>query len=325
MLFLVSDIITVIAEKLDGGGESLCNSTGLIKCLKAYNRINEILMTRQDWPGTETDVAFPVYEGVFTLPARFESIKAIKVNDRALPVVPAGFQYLDTAPRHLHCFRHYGKSLRHLGSHFATFRDPPGAFPVFAVSDATEALTITVQGTDEHGKNRREVIPVTTAYPDRSPVSTRVNFATITAVTKPLTKGHIELIAWDDANGEALWLSSLAPDETTPSLSRWQLIDHHHGHECHIQARVSMAYREQWEPAEVALIQAREPYRLMTQALAHFDRSETGPGAEFQNRAVKLLKERAAKLAVGQEMTIPQRRADLLPSRHGYSIRSWGW
>lgn len=321
MIFHVSDILPAIAEKWGGGGVSLCNTDGVTKALAAYNRINEILMTRQDWPGTEDHIAIPVHCGTFTLPPRFESIKAVKVDGHSLPIVPMGFQYLSSTPSGLVACNH--ENLQHLGSNFPTFRDLPKPLPIFAVSDQTEALTVTIHGTDAAGRNIVAKIPATTAYPDRSPEHSAELFATITSVSKPRTKGHIELVAWDNVLGESLWLSTLAPDETSPGLTRYALPNVATSQPCHIQARVSATYREIWNVDEVALIQAREPYRLMMQALNHFDRSELAPGAEFQNRAVKLLKERAGKLAIGQEVIIPKRQGYRLPNRHGYSIRNY--
>jgi hypothetical protein len=59
----------------------------------------------------------------------------------------------------------------------------------------------------------------------------------------------------------------------------------------------------------------------MSQALNHFDRSETALGAEFQNRAMKLLKERASKLTRGQAQALPFKPHHSTSRR--YSIRGF--
>ncbi len=317
MRFLVSHIIDVIAEHIGGGGSQLCSSADVARVLKHYNRINEILMSHQDWPGTEDNICLPVFDSVFTLPPRFESIKAFRSDAGTLPILPLGFQYLEGTLAQCHP----ASALQCLGQHFATMRDLPRPLPVFAVTDATEEFTITIHGTDEQGRHRRASLPVLRAYPDVSPQSSSFTFATITAIVKPITKGNVELAGWDDATGEMLWLSSLAPDESSPSLTRYTIPNFDHCKPQHVKACVSAAYRELWDLNEVAIIQAREPYRLMTQSLAHYDRSETGPGSEFAARALKLLKQRSAKAKIGQEIAVPIRRNNALPNRHGYSVR----
>jgi len=234
-----------------------------------------------------------------------------------LPVLPMGFRYLEAGPGIL-APTSETPALQHLGSYFATMRDLTRPLPVFAVSESDEVVaTFTIHGTHAIARHRRETITIHHAYPDKSPQSTETAFATITALKKSVTNGHIELAGWDDATGEALWLTSMEPGETSPTISRYLLpTETPNGH---IAANVSVAYRELTNIDEVSLIQHREAYRVMTQALAALDGKDIQEGSALKNMAIKMLKERAAKLARGQAQAIPY-----TPPRHyrkPYSIR----
>lgn len=303
MLWRVKDILPVIAEHWRGSGAVHCGPTDT-ELYRAYNRINENLMNRRDWPGTEAHVLLPVYTATFTLPDRFESIKALRVADGGLPILPLGFQFL---PGQLDALDPLNQvqGLQHLGSHFATHRDPPRPMTIFAVSDRMEEqnATLTIHG-QSAGRHVREVIPIAQASPEASPIHSHTAWQRIDAIAKPPTSGHIEICGWDDDTGESVWLSTIEPDETSPALTRYKL-PIAEGQACHIQALVSLAYRELWRPDDVSLVQHREAYRLMAQALIGFDSQQPGLGAEFQNRAIRLLKDRCAKLASGQRAALP--------------------
>jgi len=314
MRFHVRHILPVIADHYRNGGIQLCTKEDVEKALEVYNRINEILMNRDDWPGSEDNICIPVFGGVFSLPPRFESIKALRFNDEVLPILPLGFQYTQGGPGILSNENNL-PAIQHLGSYFATMRDMPRCLPVFAVSECDESeATITIHGTDSTGRHRRETIPVNHAYPDRQPQCTTTAFASISASNKTVTNGHVELAAWDDSTGEILWLSSMEPSETSPTFTRYR------APECgHIAANVSLAYREIYDVEEVSLIQAREAYRLMTQAINAYDRDDVPAGSALKASAIKMLKERADKITRGQNQALP-----FNPPRHfknPYNIR----
>lgn len=305
MRWHVRHILPAIAEQYRSGGQQLCSDDDFAIVLAHYNRINEILMNKEDWPGSDDHICIPVFYSTFALPPRFESIKAFRVNGEALPILPLGFQYLQGGPGILTPCINQG-AMQHLGSYFATMRDPPRPLAIFAASDANEeGVTINIHGIDAMGRSRREEITVQRAYPDISPQCTRTAFSSITAIQKPLTAGHIELGAWDDNTGEALWLSSLEPGETNPSVTRYLLPGVRPEYPCHLIANVSLAYREVSNIDDVSLIQHREAYRLMTQALSAFDSGHPDVGSHYQNTAMKLLKGRAAKITQGQSLAVP--------------------
>jgi hypothetical protein len=321
MRWHVRQILPVIAEQYRSGGIDLCSAQNVSLVLDHYNRINELLMNRHDWPGSDDHICLPVFESTFALPSRFESIKAFRVNGEALPILPLGFQYLQSGPGIL--TKNDGmNALQHLGSHFATMRDPTQVLPVFAISNETEeAARVTIHGADAFGNECRETITAEKSYPENSPQCTKASFKSIHAITKPVTAGHIEIAQWNDSTGEVTWLSSIPPDETAPTVTRYMLPGVERHCPVHLIANVSLAYREVSDIEDVSLIQHREAYRLMTQALSAFDLGDPGKGSQFQNAAMKLLKERAAKLAQGQNVALPYNPPRQF--RKPYSIRGY--
>lgn len=312
MIFTVRQVLTAIAEKLGGSGVDLCQPNAMQQALAAYNRINEILMSHRDWPGTEFDICIPcTADGLFHLPQRFASITAARWEADVLPILPMGFRYLPSGPGNIP--RDGSLALTHIGSHFGTALPLAKPMPLFFT--APEPTVIHLQGTDATGRMQQQRIG--TAGQDGTPRT--APFAEVAAVSKPVTAHYVEMFAWDDYEGTAHWLGCMEPGDTQPSFTRYRATGKGPGH---IQAAVSCAYREIWDPDEISIIQAREPYRLMTQAIHHFDRSELAPAAEFQNRAMKLLKNLSAKLAKGQKEAIPFEPSRAAARRH-ISIRSY--
>ena len=310
MLYRVRDILPVIAPYIRGTGVDIaCNPEATAEALAAYNRINEVFMNRQDFPGTEAIVRFPAHSGVIVLPERFESIKAIDIDGRPASIFPVGWQFLDGGPGdHERAFDL--RCLQHQGSQFPTARDLPEPLPLFAVSDREEAkgTRVLITGYDTANKFQRVSIPVGKASAERSPRLSKV-FNSITAVAKPATAGHIDLGAWSNDSGP-WWLSRMEPWDQSPCFTRYCLPNLSFSAailpgQCHsITAKVSLRFRDLTDLDDLSLVQHREAYRFAAQAINAFDDNNGAMGSEYMNRAIKLLKDRVAKLEQGQRQAL---------------------
>jgi hypothetical protein len=327
MLWRVKDILPVIAPHLGGNGQNLaCNPAAIQDALTAYNRINEIFMNRHDWPGTEIDVCLSAPNGCLTLPSRFETIKAISLDNRPTRILPAGWEYLESGPGIMDDGWPV-EALQYIGNHFPTFQDLPFPMPVgiFSNQPEQERTTLRVQGLDING---RELIgpdgmtgwplPILHGNANTRPAMTPAAVASITALSKPVTAGHIEVFAWHESTCQMHWLSRIEPRDLSPSYTRYRLT----GPQCgghNIRARVTLAYRELWDLEDVSLVQHREAYRLAAQAINAFDDNEGGLGSEFLNRALKMLKDRVAKLETGQRKGIHVNMSHRRPLRNPWN------
>lgn len=324
MIWRVRDILPVIAEHLRGTGVDIfCDAKGTREAMDAYNRINEILMNRHDWPGTEADVCFTAHRGCITLPERFETIKALRIDGRPGRILSQGFEYLEAGPGILD-YSTPIEALQFLGNHFPTYRDLPQCLPVGCFSDEPEDVgkKLQIHGLDADKRQRMIEIPIVQGKPDQSPWTTSDSLCSIAAIAKPITKGHIEIFGYNRYGPTLYWLSRLAPLETAPALSRYFLSGCSCDGEFEVRARVSIRYAMLYSLDDVSLIQHREAYRLMAQAITAFDDNNGALGSEYQNRAVKLLKERVAKLRDGQRQAINVTMART-PTRRGwrYTLR----
>ena len=300
MLYRVRDILPVIAPHLRGSGVDItCDSSATQETLEAYNRINEILMNRDDWPGTEATVRFPAHSGIIVLPERFETIKGVAIDRDPAPIFPVGWKYLDAGPgdcqeaRGLHC----------LGSLFPTARDLPSPLGIFAISDAEEAVkaSLLITAYDVQNKEVRLSVPIAKASPSRSPRLTKP-LKSIISIAKPVTKGHVDVGAWSTESGP-YWLARIEPYNQSPNFTRYHLPGL--SSECHsIVASVSLKHRDLYDLDDISLIQHREAYRLAAQAITAFDDNNGGLGSEFMNRAIKMLTDRVTKLQRGERKAL---------------------
>lgn len=308
MLWRVRDILPVIAPHLGGSGVSLdCNPSGVDETLSAYNRINEILMNRHDWRGTEANVCFTTHRGCITLPEEFETIKALNVDGHATRILSDGFEYLEAGPGTLD-YNTPLEALQFLGANFPTYRDLP--FPMlvgcFSTHAENEGAMMRIYGRDDVGEEIRHgtapgiEIPIAKGDADTRPFMTPVPLSSISAISKPLTNGRVDVFAFDEVHDQIHWLSRLQPTSTAPALSRYMLSGCHLGEPLSVRAKVALRYVELHSLDDISLIQHREAYRLMAQAITAFDDGQGDVGGQYRNRAISMLKEQEAKLRTGQ-------------------------
>ena len=328
MLWRVRDILEVISPALRLG--SLCQPSEVGRAMKAYNRINEILMSRDDWPGTEADVCFVTDKGCITLPSQFGAITALAMDGQPGRILPMGFEYLESGPGHISMRSPQG-ILQHLGDRFPTVVDLPATLPVGCFSSEKEdaGAELRFYGLDWQGRELRGTngvpgfaIPILQGTAETKPAMTHVALSHISALVKPVTKGFIEVFAFDPDTQTYFWLSRLGQHETAPSLTRYLLTGVDAKHPVTVRARVSLQFAELYALDDISLIQHREVYRLMAQSIMAFDDEQTGKGSEYQERAVKMLKTALGKSRSGQRIALNVTNTNR-PIRSGdrYSIR----
>lgn len=298
MLIRVRDVIAAIADHVGGlGVDVTCDPAGVQKAIKTYNRINEVLMNRDDWPGTDFTVRFPTCGGVVVLPERFITIKALALDGNPSPIYPIGWQFLEAGPGEWVD----NPSMQCLGHSFATERDLAAPMQLFAVSDQKEASNahVTIRGYDAFNKFITSRIPLSKGNAEIRPKLSKA-FKVIQSVTKPITAGYVDLAGWQ--NG-AHWLSRMEPGDVSPCYTRYAL-NGFEGKQASVCASVSLRFRDIFDLDEVSLIQHREAYRLAAQGLNAFDDNDTARGSEYLGRAIKMLKDYTAKLQTGQRKAL---------------------
>lgn len=327
MLWRVRDILEVIAPALQVGG--LCSTSDVKKALDAYNRINEIMMMRDDWPGTEVDVSFTVCRGVLTLPSQFGQITALRINGNASRILPMGYEYLEAGPGRIE-YNTDASVLQDLGNRFCTYADLTYPMELFCYSDAVEVAgsNLRIYGQGENGAEIRIqgvpglAIGIAKSSPETAPQSTGVKFKSISALVKTVTAGYVDVLGIDEQTKELRWLTRLSPHETAPSLSRYMLPSANKDLAISVDARVSLQFTPLYALDDISLIQHREPYRLMAQAILAFDAENGALGSQYQERAMAMIKGAVSKKTKGQHQTLKVSMSRR-PTRNGrfYSIR----
>jgi len=306
MRWRVKDILEPIAEQWRGTGLDLSCTSGQREALKAYNRLNEVMMNHRNWPGTEVTVAFAVKGGCITLPARFGAITGILIDGYPAPINSMGWEFVDGGGWESHCSCADG-ALQHLGNYFPTVNEMAEEAPVGIYSDKAEdpAARCVITGLDASNKVARYSLPIVSVgqnsqHEINSPMITAGPLKTIESISKPRTNGYVEVFAWKD--GTNYWLSRLAPGEESPALTRYRLA----GRQWipSIRARVALQFTPLHDPEDISLIQHREAYRLMAQSLSYRDDGDVGNASAYENKAMKMLTDSMGKTGIGQRFAI---------------------
>lgn len=317
MLWRVQDILEGMAQPL-GMMPPVCGPD-VARAVEAFNRAQEILMGRNDWPGAEADVCFTTEDCRLTLPARFATITALRIDGAPARLLPDGWQYLEHGPGPLDMHDPAGLC-QFEGDHFPTFRDLPAPLPIacFSSEDEGSNATLRIHGFSPNGSELRGSngvpglsIPIRQGSPDAAPAMTGQPVSHLSALVKPVTKGEIEVFAVDAATGSLHWLTRMGRHETAPALTRYVVTGARPGVPIVIRARCSLRFHPQYALDDIALIQNREAMRLMAHALRAFDNEDTAKASEYQARAVKVLKDMTAKRENGHAKGINVRTPTL--------------
>ncbi len=247
--------------------------------------------------------------GCVTLPRQVQRILQAKHGYHAVNVNSQSFAFLDGVEfDECRSFICGDGDLTFLGARFPVHRDLDRPRLLFATSDRPEAegLTLTVIGADGAGNKLRRVVagepttnglqvPIVATDCTTPPQFNcgdgihRGEVGGIEMIRKPRTNGYVQLWGLDELHGDVYWLTTMAPDEESPSLVRYRYNGSNCPHTLFVEATL------QWVPLydlnEISLIQSPDAFEDYAQACAFKDAGNVGQYSFFKNSALKRVRE----------------------------------
>jgi hypothetical protein len=333
-LFSVGDALPLIGRKLHGSGVDIRCEPGLTDALEMYNKANRLLMLEKETSVTAY-THIPVAGGCVTLDRRIKRILQAKVGCESVKVVGQGFQFLDAVAYEQYDGCGCMDRMTFIGQ-FPTHRDLDMPRLIFAVSDRPEddGAQMLVIGTDEAGAELRTLgsgkgmmVPIIYATCDVAPQFNcgdgyhSGQVGSITMLRKGRTAGYVQVWGLDERSGTVYWITTMAPDETSPALTRYRM---NGTAPVSIRAHVSLQYVPLYDQNEVSLIQAIDAYEAMAQALHHYDANEYGLYQTYRNQAKSLIeKDRGQKDGTTHRLNVKVSHMPL--QGRNFSMRGSPW
>lgn len=344
MLYTVQDMLKPVGRKLNGTGVDPTCEPGLTQALEGLNTATRMLMVEERC-FVAGYFCLPVTGNTLTLDRRIRAIVTAKASrNNAMSVFSQGIKFIDgvefARTEGIEC----QQSLELIGTQFATHRDLDKARLIFATSDRPEApdATLTVIGYDEQGKELRTTSadgsvqmskgitsPIIMSACDVAP---RFNCGdgfhrglvkTITALRKPRTNGYVQVWGLDEYSGEVYWLTTLAPDETSPSQTRYRLNGWKGVCPASLFVYAVMQFAPMYDLNDISLIQQPDALDDMTQALAAKDSGNYGTYQTYRNSALALLrKDRRSESGTDHRLNVAVNKTPL--EGRNFSMRGWG-
>lgn len=299
MIYTVGQMLPFIGRKLDGSGVDSTCEPGTSRCIAALNRATRMLMVESP-TSVDAYMQVPVSaNGIITLDRSIKTIRSAKLPGRdQMNVVGPSFRFLDgTSYAQVDGIDCGLEQLEFMGNQYAVNRDPDIPRLLFAVSDRPDdaGVSVTVIGMDEQGKELRNggvkgiQLPVVFATCATAPVLSCSDgyssgkVSSVSLVSKPVTKGYVQIWGLDQPTGSVFWLTTLAPDETTPNLTRYRLSGAQGS--TSIYCYVLLQFCERFDLNDISLIQQPDALEYMTQAIACLDRQDYGNYQLYRNAA----------------------------------------
>lgn len=316
-LFSVGDVLPLIGRKLGGTGVDPSCEPGKSQAIEMMNKINRLLFLEQETI-MKSYAYIPINRGCITLDRRIKRILMARDKCGSINTYDRSAMFMDELEWDQLGGSDCSKSLVFLGARFPTYMDLDKPRVLFAVSDRPEQedLVITVTGRDQdgnvlrtHGAGVGRAIPVKymdcqeqPQYDDGDGMY-RGYVSSIEMVRKPRTNGYVQLWGYDEHDGSVFWITTMAPDEQSPSLTRYRVNGISGGV---IAAEVSLQYVPLYDENEVALIQVPDAYEQMAQAISLMDNGNYGGYQAYRNSALSLIrKNRAQETGNTKHMHIP--------------------
>lgn len=308
MLYSVGDMLPFAGKKVGGSGVDPSCEPGRSLALDEYNRIVRLILNdRENFVTAFVHLA--VQGDCLTLDRSMQRILQAKTGDRQLLVTGQSFKFIDGTD-----FERCGgcsclEGMTFLGADFPTHRDLDKPRLIFAVSDRPEdeGTLLTVVGADEDGLELRTVgengsfqkgiqLPIAQSSCESAPVFNcgdgyhRGLVSKITMLRKPRTRGYVHVWGLNEFDGEVYWITSIAPDELSPSLTRYSVPTASKDRCQSVFAQVSLQFAQAFDDNEIALIQQPDAIQDYAAALAFKDMNDLGGFNAFRNSALKLIK-----------------------------------
>ena len=330
-LYSVGDMLPSIGRKLYGSGVDSTCEPGFSQVLEMYNKINMLAMVEEDTIVTAF-VTLPVFQSCITLDRRIQRIVQAKTCTGSVQLVGQSFQFLDAVSFSRYIGVSCVERMTFMGGQFPTVRDLDQPRLIFAVSDRPEDADVemTVIGTDENRAELRTLnqgkgikVPIIYANCEVAPNFNcgdgyhRGLVGGISMLRKPRTHGYVQVWGLDEHSGSVYWLTTMAPDETSPNLTRYQIGGNVNQM---VLAEVVLQYVPLYDVNEISLIQMPVAYERMTQALHYEDAGDINSYAAYRNSALSLIrKTRAAEDGTYHQLNVAVNNMPL--QGRNYSLR----
>jgi len=135
-------------------------------------------------------------------------------------------------------------------------------------------------------------------------IQTTQTAKSITAISKPVTRGNVYLYAVPVAGGTPFHLGTYAPRDTTPSYRRYQIPGLRDGVTYHIVARCRRRFTPIVQDTDFLLISNLPALKSMIMAVYYLEAADAEKYAAYKSIAVDILK-KETKAYIGLQRTKP--------------------
>lgn len=277
------------------------------RIIQYINEACEVIILTHDWANMERVMTFYAYNGGVTFPPEVVAPIKFAVNGSRGRPFGLHYEYLLSGPGAREDWKYEAKNLIDAGSVPTAFdcdQDDPTQLGIW--SDETESYpySVWIRGLDETGHEVRgsdgsigETITWTgedaeNGVPESPLKLTTAKFSQITQIVKPQGKGYLHITTVDSEGSPARAVSSLHPDETSPSYRRFLL----HGVEMpdengftEIKGTFRIGYvpvRRENDPIPVNVIHA---LKLMVKSVWHQEHGEPNKAAILEGQVERIL------------------------------------
>lgn len=318
MKYTVQDVLEAAADFIDGRGIDVTCATRKEQALRFYNRATRLMMKEDSFPGAWAEFCMPLSGKCLTLDRRLSNIHAAITEEGccglSVDIYSRYFKFLKGGFGLPCCDPGCAPSLTYLGDHFATHVDLAKAMRILCWSDRaeTEGTKLTIQGSDSAGRELRSgaepgwKIPIlegavaAPAYTELVDPLVEGDVRHLTLLRKPRTKGYVFVYGYDPVTDEKVWLTTLAPDETSASRTRYEL-PKAPAKEVTVRVVGDLQYCPAHSLEEVALIQDEDAYIEMAKSIHAGDTGDRGGKRAHLNGALAQLKNIIRRNTKGQK------------------------
>ncbi len=321
MRYTVQDVLEEAADFIDGRGIDVLCASRKTQALRFYNRATRLMMKEDTFPGAWAEFCLPVSGQCLTLDRRLSNIHAARTEDgccgRLVDIYGRYFKFARGGFGPPCCDPGCAPSLTYLGNHFVTHVDLAKSMRILCWSDRSESDTarLTIQGVDSTGRELRSgsqpgwKIPIRQGSVEAPAFTELVDplvegaVRHLTLLRKPQTKGYVFVYGYEPATDEKVWLTTLAPDETSAARTRYEMP---RAPKSEITMRVvgDLQYCPAHSLEEVALIQDPDAYIYMAQSIHAGDSGDAGERERKKNMALSQLKKLVRRETKGHKRTI---------------------
>lgn len=319
MIYNVSMMLPYVGKYLNGTGADPSVEPGTSQCIEGLNRVTRMLM-EENRTTVNAYIRVPVGpDGMVTLDRRIRAIISAKIPGHdQMNVVGQSYEFLDGVDfLNLSGVDCGMERIQFVGNNFVVQQELDRPRLLFAVSDRPDdtGKSVTVTGLDAYGMEVRNAgvkgiqVPIVQKACNVSPQlpctdgNSSGQVAKVTNLTKPVTKGYVELWGYDNIDGTVRWITTLAPDETAPGFTRYQLIGAAGERVRCLYCYVIMQFAPMYDLNDISLVQQPDAIGMMTQAVAMLDKQDYGGYQNFRNAAVAWIR-RAQKTEYGTHFRI---------------------